>query len=270
MPANAFSGKVAVITGAGGGIGRALAIELANRGARLALSDVNDAGLAETADALRTGAEARCYRVDVSRREAVFSHADEVVRDFGTAHLVINNAGVTVLGTIANTSIEEFEWQLGINLWGVIYGTKAFLPILLEQNAGHIVNLSSVLGLVTTPCQGAYSVSKFGVRGFTECLARELEGTGVKATCVHPGGIRTDIGHKARRVAAAGRREDIVEKLMDTNLVTPPRECARGILDRVARGERRILVGASARSLDTVQRLLPSRYGSVLRTMKGL
>jgi NAD(P)-dependent dehydrogenase (short-subunit alcohol dehydrogenase family) len=270
MPTDNFRGKVAVITGAGGGIGRALATELANRGARLALSDVSDAGLAETAKALPAGTEARCYRVNVADRPVMFAHADEVVRDFGTAHLVINNAGVTVLGTIANTSIEEFEWQLAINLWGVIYGTKAFLPILLAQDEGHIVNLSSVLGLVTTPCQGAYSVSKFGVRGFTECLSRELEGTGVSATCVHPGGIRTDIGHKARKVAKAGPLEEHVQQLAHATMVTTPEACARGILAGVARGRRRVLVGSSARSLDTVQRLLPSRYGSVLNAVKGL
>jgi NAD(P)-dependent dehydrogenase (short-subunit alcohol dehydrogenase family) len=269
MSSSVFRGKVAVITGAGSGIGRALSIQLAEAGARVALSDVNEAGLAETIKQLPAGAEARAYKVDVSRRDAVFAHAADVKRDFGTAHLIINNAGVTLLGTIANASIEEFEWQIGINLWGVIYGTKAFLPMLLAQDEGHIVNMSSVFGIVTIPCQSAYHVSKFGVRGFTECLSRELEGTQVKATCVHPGGIRTEIGHSARKVAKAGPREERIEQLLTSALVTPPEECARGILSGVVRGKRRILVGSSARSLDWIQRLFPARYGAVLKLLKG-
>jgi NAD(P)-dependent dehydrogenase (short-subunit alcohol dehydrogenase family) len=264
-----FTNKVAVITGAGSGIGRALAMQLAAGGARVALSDVNAAGLAETIKQLPVGCEARGYTVDVSKRDAVYAHADDVKRDFGTAHVVINNAGVTLLGTIANTSIEEFEWQVAINLWGVIYGTKAFLPMMLAQDEGHIVNISSVFGIVTTPCQGAYHVSKFAVRGFTECLSRELEGTGVKATCVHPGGIRTEFGHSARMVAKAGPREERIEQMIPAALVTSPEECARGILNGVARGKRRILVGSSARSLDWIQRLFPANYGSVLKLLKG-
>jgi NAD(P)-dependent dehydrogenase (short-subunit alcohol dehydrogenase family) len=270
MNSSSFHGKVAVVTGAGSGIGRALAVELSRAGARLALSDVNGAGLDETIRRLPAGAEARRYLVDVSKRDAVFGHAADVARDFGTAHLVINNAGVTVLGTIENTSIEEFEWQIGINLWGVIYGTKAFLPLLLAQNEGHIVNISSIFGIVTTPCQGAYHVSKFGVRGFTECLARELEGTGVKATCVHPGGIRTDIGHSARKVANFGPREEDVEARLPSELLTPPEACARAILAGVARGKRRLLVGSHARTLDAIQRLFPTGYGIALRALKGL
>jgi NAD(P)-dependent dehydrogenase (short-subunit alcohol dehydrogenase family) len=266
---DAFRDKVAVITGAGGGIGRALAVELARAGARLALSDVNQPGLDETLVCLPGGTDTRGYRVDVARRDAMFAHADDVERDFGATHFVFNNAGVTVLGTIANTSIEEFEWQLAINLWGVIYGTKAFLPMMLARNEGHIVNISSIFGIVTTPCQGAYHVSKFGVRGFTECLARELEGTGVRASCVHPGGIRTEIGHSARKVARFGGREQHVEKLLPSALVTPPGHCARGILAGVARGKRRILVGSSARTLDWVARLFPARYGRVLAALKG-
>ena len=264
-----FHSKVCVVTGAGSGIGRALAAGLADAGARLALSDVNAAGLDETMRSLPAGTHAKSYAVDVSKREEVFAHADHVARDFGAADLVINNAGVAVLGTIENTSIEEFEWQLGINLWGVIYGTKAFLPSMLARNRGHIVNISSVFGIVTTPCQGAYHVSKFGVRGFTECLARELEGTGVKATCVHPGGIRTGIGKVARKVARAGAMEERVEGLLPAALITSPEDCARGILAGVARGKRRVLVGSHARTLDWIARLLPSSYGPVLARVKG-
>ena len=259
-----YRGKVAVVTGAGSGIGRALARQLADAGARLALSDISGEGLAGTMAVLPAGTEARSYRLDVSKRDAVFAHAEEVRRDFGTAHYIFNNAGVTLIGTIAHCSIEEFEWQIGINLWGVIYGTKAFLPMLLAQNEGHVVNFSSVFGLVTVPCQGAYHVSKFGVRGFTECLARELERTGVRATSVHPGGIATAIGAKARFCAAAGAEEARQAKLIPKMLTTPPEDCVRGVLEGVSRGRRRILVGSHCRSSDWLQRLFPEGYGKIL------
>jgi NAD(P)-dependent dehydrogenase (short-subunit alcohol dehydrogenase family) len=139
-----FCDKVAVITGAGSGIGRALAIQLAADGARLALSDVSEAGLAGTVEQLAPRTDVRTYRLDVASREAVFAHAAQVKSDFGTAHLVFNNAGTTLIGTFENQTIEEMRWLLNINLWGVIYGTKAFLPMMLAQREGCIVNLSSV------------------------------------------------------------------------------------------------------------------------------
>src|ERR1041385_4763599 len=149
-----FKDKVAVITGAGSGIGRALAQQLAGQGAPLALSAINRAAVDETLRLLPAGVEARAYTLDVASRQAFFAHADEVLRDFGTAHFVFNNAGATLIGTVAHTSIEEFEWQIGINLWGVVYGTKAFLPALLAQREGCIVNVSSIFGLVSFPAQG--------------------------------------------------------------------------------------------------------------------
>ena len=182
---NPYLGKVAVVTGAGAGIGRELALQLAQRGARLALSDVDMTGLEETRQ-LCNGAEVRPYRVDVSARYEVFAHADAVRQDFGTAHYVFNNAGVSLAASFDHSTIEEIERLLGINLWGVIYGTKAFLPLLLAQREGHIVNMSSIFGLVGVPGQSAYNISKFGVRGLTESLWRELRHTGVKATTVHP------------------------------------------------------------------------------------
>ncbi|MBY0411681.1 MAG: SDR family oxidoreductase [Burkholderiaceae bacterium] len=180
--------KVAVITGAGAGIGRALAVDIAGCGARLALSDLNEAGLEETRQ-LCGSAETRCYKVDVSQRAEVDAFAAQVKHDFGTAHFVFNNAGVTLIATIEHSTIEEIEWQLGINLWGVIFGPKAFLPMMLAQREGHTINVSSIFGLIGFYGQGAYNISKFGVRGLTECLWRELQGTGVSATTVHPGGV---------------------------------------------------------------------------------
>jgi NAD(P)-dependent dehydrogenase (short-subunit alcohol dehydrogenase family) len=263
----AFIGKVVVITGAGSGIGRALAQQFAAKGARLALSDVDACGLQGTAESLPPGADARTYVLDVSSRTAVFAHAEDVRRDFGTAHVVVNNAGTSVVGTVAHLSIEEIEWQLGINLWGVIYGTKAFLPMLLAQREGCIVNLSSVFGLVGFPIQGAYNVSKFGVRGLTECLWSELEGTGVRAVCVHPGGIRTNIEKSARRAKASGKDESAFEGLADKMLTTPPEQCAADILDGVESGKRRILTGNMSSTLFALSRFMPDTYPTLIRAM---
>jgi NAD(P)-dependent dehydrogenase (short-subunit alcohol dehydrogenase family) len=260
-----FAGKVVVVTGAGSGIGRALAQQLAAKGARLALSDFNAASLEETMKSLPAGSDARSYALDVSRREAVFAHAEDVKRDFGTAHFVINNAGATVVGTVAHLSIEEIEWQLGVNLWGVIYGTKVFLPMMLAQREGCIVNISSVFGLVGYPLQSAYNISKFGVRGLTECLWSELEGTGVRAVCVHPGGIRTNIDKVSRRCAASGADEAAFDGMADRMLITPPGKCAADIIAGVERGRKRIITGHLSTTLYWLSRLLPNRYPAVLR-----
>lgn len=264
---NPFTSKVVVITGAGSGIGRSLALQLAARGARLALSDVDAAGLAETLRALPAGSAARGYALDVANRAAVFAHADEVKRDFGAAHFVVNNAGATMVGTIAHLKIEEIEWQLGINLWGVIYGTKAFLPLMLAQREGCIVNISSVFGLVGFPTQGAYNISKFGVRGLTECLWSELDGTGVRAVSVHPGGIRTNIEKAGRRCAGAGAEEARFAALGEKLLTTPPDDCARDIIAGLERGDRRIVTGNKSSTLHWLSRLLPSRYPNILKAL---
>jgi NAD(P)-dependent dehydrogenase (short-subunit alcohol dehydrogenase family) len=265
---NIYQRKVAVITGAGSGIGRALARQLAGHGARLALSDINAAGLAETAK-LCGAAELRTYPLDVSSREQVFAHADDVKRDFGTAHFLFNNAGVTLFATIAEATVEEIEWQVSINLWGVIYGTKAFLPMMLAQREGRIVNLSSVFGLVGGRAQGPYNITKFGVRGLTECLWRELDGTGVTATSVHPGGIRTSISARGRWGVNAGAATKDLEPLFEKILLTPPEVCASDILRGVARGKRRILTGNGARPIDLFSRLLPVRHVRILKALMG-
>lgn len=262
-----FSDKVAVITGAGSGIGRALAIQLAADGARLALSDVNDTGLAETATQLTPGAVVRTYRLDVSSREAVFAHADQIRADFGTAHILFNNAGTNLFSTFEHQTIEEMRWLLDINLWGVIHGTKAFLPMMLAQREGCIVNLSSVFGLVGFPMHSAYNISKFGVRGLTESLWSELEGTGVEAVCVHPGGIKTGFEARSRMSGAAGAREAAMKAKAATLMVTTPADCAMAILTGIRQGKRRIVTGRHAKLLYWLPRILPAGYPRFLKSL---
>jgi NAD(P)-dependent dehydrogenase (short-subunit alcohol dehydrogenase family) len=260
-----FRDKVAVITGAGSGIGRALAIRLAADGARLALSDVDEPAMAGTMKLVGLNGLARAYRLDVSCREAVFEHAERVKADFGTAHLLFNNAGTTLFGTFENQTIEEVRRLLDVNLWGVIYGTKAFLPMMLAQREGCIVTLSSVFGLVGFPTHSAYNISKFGVRGLMECLWSELEGTGVEAICVHPGGIDTGFETRSWMAAAAGPRERTMKSKAATLMVTTPADCASAILEGIRRGKRRIVTGQHAKLLYWLPRLLPASYPRFLR-----
>ncbi|MES2015568.1 MAG: SDR family oxidoreductase [Pseudomonadota bacterium] len=259
-----FKDKVAVVTGAASGIGRALAVGLAARGARLALSDIDAAGLAITLD-MCGKADMVGYHVNVADRAQVLAHAADVERDFGAVHYVFNNAGATLVGTFAHSSLEEIDWQLGINLFGVIYGSKAFLPLMLRQREGCIINISSIFGLVGYPTQSAYNISKFGVRGLTECLWSELEGTGVTAVCVHPGGIRTNIERAGRRVQLADDVEAQFSARADKMLVTPPAQCAEDILRGVEAGRRRILTGHYARTVYWMARLFPNSYPALLK-----
>jgi NAD(P)-dependent dehydrogenase (short-subunit alcohol dehydrogenase family) len=265
---HSLQNNVIVLTGAGSGIGRALALQLAARGARLALSDIDAAALQETAALLPPRCEARLYTLDVSRRDAVFGHAEQVRSDFGCVDVVINNAGVTVIGTVEHLTIEEIEWQLGINLWGVIYGTKAFLPMMLEQRGGCIVNISSIFGLIAYPGQSAYNISKFGVRALTECLWAELEGTGVRALSVHPGGIRTAIGKAARLCAAANEVErKLAADSYEVLLTTPPEDCAAAIVKGIERGKRRVRVGNRSFVAWWLPRLFPDSYPAIVRRL---
>ena len=266
MSTDLFRGKVAVVTGAGSGIGRELALQLATRGARLALSDMNMAGLRETA-ALCGAAEVRCYELNVATRDAVFAHAAEVQRDFGTAHFIFNNAGVTLAATFEHMTPEEMEWLLNIDLYGVIWGSKAFLPMMLAQREGHIVNISSIFGLVGFPCQSAYNIAKFGVRGLNECLWRELEGSGVKAVSVHPGGIKTNFAKAAPFGKFANHLEHDMMAKTDQLLITPVADCVFAILDGIARGRDRIVVGKLSWIASMLPRLLPRGYHAVFKML---
>jgi NAD(P)-dependent dehydrogenase (short-subunit alcohol dehydrogenase family) len=265
-----FSGKVAAITGAGSGIGRALAHELARRGAHLALSDIDEVGLAETvAGCEGQGVKVTSQRLDVVQREAVYAWADQVVADHGRVNLIINNAGVALGALIENMSYEDFEWLMGINFWGVVYGTKAFLPHLKASGEGHIVNLSSVFGLISIPTQSAYNAAKFAVRGFTDALRIELEmeKAPVSCTTIHPGGIKTNIARNARiddSVANLAGGADRAFGDFDKIALTSPAKAARQILTAVERDRRRALIGPDAKVFDLISRMPAGLYQRVL------
>jgi butyryl-CoA dehydrogenase len=265
-----FSGKVAAITGAGSGIGRALALDLAARGAPLAVSDIDEVGLAETvARCEGFGVKVTAQRVDVADRSAMFAWADQVVADHGAVNLIFNNAGVALGATIEAMSYEDFEWLMNINFWGVVHGTKAFLPHLKAAGDGHIVNLSSVFGLISIPSQSAYNSAKFAVRGFTDALRMELdaEKSGVSCTTVHPGGIRTNIAKNARMdESVAPLPGDAVRAAQDFEKVarTTPESAARQILTAVEKNKRRALIGPDAKAIDFVSRLPAGLYQRVL------
>jgi len=202
-----YSGKTAVVTGAASGIGRALVLDLAARGAHVAASDVDKKGLAATVDeAARSGSRVLAYELDVADRGAVLQHAEEVRAEFGDVNLVINNAGVALGATVEQMTWENYDWLMGINLGGVVNGTKAFLPHLIESGDGALVNISSVFGFVGMPTQSAYNAAKFAVRGFTEALRQEMiiARRPVTVHCVHPGGINTNIARNARTSDALG------------------------------------------------------------------
>ncbi|MDE2401554.1 MAG: SDR family NAD(P)-dependent oxidoreductase [Burkholderiales bacterium] len=274
-----FKNKVAAITGAASGMGRTLAVELASRGCNLALSDVNTAELAKTAElASAHGVRVTVAKLDVAQRDEVIAWADQVVRDHGRVNLIFNNAGVSLTATLEAVSIGDFEWIMGINFWGVVYGTQAFLPHLKASGDGHIINTSSLFGLMAVPTQGTYNASKFAVRGYTEALRMELEleGAPVSVTCVHPGGIATNI-------AMAGKIDPSMERITGVTAeaqkrrankminVTTAESAALQILAAVEKNQRRVLVGPDAKFLDKVVRLLGSWYQVlVMRQMKRM
>ena len=258
-----FSQKVAVITGAGSGIGRALALELAKYDCHLALSDVNQLGLQQTRDsvlALNPSVKVHCYELDVSNQDAVTKNALQVLADFGQINLVFNNAGVALSARLDAVSREDFNWLFNINFWGVVNGTEAFLPYLKQSGDGHVINISSVFGLISLPKQGTYNASKFAVRGYTEALRQEMivNGHKVGVSCVHPGGIATDIARNARMDDddRANGMADTFDKVVQTT----PEQAAKTILKGVKKNKRRILVGPDAHLIHFLVRLLGCRY----------
>lgn len=263
---HSLAGKVVVITGAGGGIGRELALLAATQGARLALADWNTETLAETGELVRAvGGEVRCDTVDVSDRAAVAAWAEAVVEQYGVVNVVFNNAGVSMSGDFSELSYEDLDWIIGVNLHGVLHGTKEFLPHLIASGDGVLVNVSSLFGLISMPGQAAYNATKFAVRGFTEAIREEMlvARHPVTVTCVHPGGIKTGISRNGRKTS--GQDAASLDDIFDTRLArTTATRAAEVILDGAMRGRARVLVGGDAHVLNAVGKVLGSRYQDLI------
>ncbi|WP_435771632.1 SDR family NAD(P)-dependent oxidoreductase [Nocardioides sp. SYSU DS0651] len=262
-----LNNKVVVITGAGSGIGRALAVNLAGKGSLLALSDVDEAGLAETVSlATQAGApEVISDRLDVADRAAFAAYAAKVADHFGRVNVVVNNAGVALAGDVTDLTYEDMEWITGINFWGVVHGTKEFLPHLIASGDAHIVNLSSLFGLIAMPGQSAYNATKFAVRGFTEALREEMliAGHKVGVSCVHPGGIKTAIARNAR--VAATEDKKATADLFDKKLARmTPERAAEIIVKGIVKNQARVLVGIDAHALHQMAKLTGSRYEDIV------
>jgi NADP-dependent 3-hydroxy acid dehydrogenase YdfG len=264
-----FVGKVAVITGAGSGIGQALAVELARSGAQLAISDVDTEGLGRTEERVAAiGTPVKTDRLDVTERERFLAYADEVKEHFGVVNQIYNNAGIAFTGDIEVSPFKDIERVMDVDYWGVVNGTKAFLPHLIASGDGHVINVSSVFGLFSVPGQAAYNSAKFAVRGFTEALRQEmiLAGYPVKVTTVHPGGIKTNIARNS--TAAEGLDKNELAELFDKRLAsTSPQRAARIILDAVRKNKARVLVGPDAKALDILVRLTGSGYQRIVSSV---
>ena len=259
--------KVVVITGAGSGIGRALALDLARRGSLLALSDVDEAGLADTvAQAEQTGAvRVRSDRLDVADRDAMARYALDVVQQFGRVNVVINNAGVSLTGDFTDLEYNDIDWIVGVNFWGVLHGTKEFLPHLIASGDGHVVNLSSLFGLISIPGQSIYNATKYAVRGMSEALREEMlvAGHPVGVTSVHPGGIKTAIARNSR--VSAKEDKQATADLFDKKLAKmSPEKAAEIIVNGILKNKARVLVGLDAHALHHMGKLLGSRYQDVV------
>lgn len=257
---SSFTGRVAVVTGAGSGIGRALAVRLAGLGADLALSDVDAGSVEATAQRCEAaGANVRADALDVTEREAVLAYADRIGDHFGTVNQLYNNAGIAHYGEVARESFKDMERVLDVNFWGTVNLTKAFLPRLIASGDGHVVNISSLFGLITYPGQSAYNASKFATRGFTECLRQEmrLARHPVRVTCVYPGGIKTSVARNA--TAAEGLDAAGIARAFDRRLALhSPEMAADTIVEGVHRRRARVLIGAEAKALDLLGRAAPA------------
>ncbi|WP_309650534.1 SDR family NAD(P)-dependent oxidoreductase [Nocardioides sp.] len=259
--------KVVVVTGAGSGIGQALALDLAKRGALLALSDVDEAGRAVTVDLVKgAGAkEVRSDRLDVADRAAFTAYAEVVAAQFGRVNVVINNAGVALAGNFDELTYEDLDWIVGINFWGVVHGTKEFLPHIIASGDGHVVNISSLFGLVSMPGQSAYNATKYAVRGMTEALREEMliAGHKVGVTAVHPGGIKTAIARNAR--VSASEDKAATAKLFDEKLAKmTPERAAEIIVKGILGNKARVLVGLDAHAVHHFAKLTGSRYQDII------
>ncbi len=269
----AIRGAAAAITGAASGIGRALALELAARGCDLALADRDEAGLQTVAAEIAKAHSCKVtiHRIDVGELSEIEAFAQAATANHPGLNILINNAGVAVLGQFNEIDQAQFEWLMNINFWGVVHGTRAFLPHLARQPEAHIVNLSSVFGIIAPPGQTAYSASKFAVRGFSESLRHELQiaASPVRLSVVHPGGIATNIARNSRTGAGISDnkvRSDAIERF-ESAAQTTPQAAARRIIRGIENNELRILIGLDARIIDVLQRLRPANYWAWLRRL---
>lgn len=265
------NGKCAVVTGAGSGIGRALALQLNREGCALYLSDINEETLAETAAMLeRQDLSCDTQRLDVSDRAAFHGWADRVASERDSVDIVINNAGVGLGETVEDMSYENLDWMMGINFWGVVHGTKAFLPLLRKSQQGHLINISSIFGIIAVPTQSAYNSAKFAVRGFTEALRHELKGSTIHVCCVHPGGIETNIARDSRGGDSTAEERDAQFK---QHTRTTAEGAAAQIITALEKKKARLLIGNDAKIVSLIARLFPTRYAQVLKLdklMEGL
>lgn len=269
-----FNGRVAAITGAASGMGRALALALAREGCHLALADKNGPGLLQTVAIIKASTLSPVTMttqvLDVSDREAVQAWASETFVQHGQVNLIFNNAGEALSSTVEGVDYADLEWIVGINFWGVVHGTKAFLPYLKASGDGHVVNTSSVFGLFAQPGMSGYNATKFAVRGFTESLRQELDlqRCGVSATCVHPGGIRTDICRSSRIDANMTgfliHSEQQARADFEKLFITDADKAAKVILQGVRHNKRRVLIGRDAYFLDLLARCLPAAYQALV------
>lgn len=267
----AINGSAAAVTGAASGIGRALAIELARRGCDLAIADRDEAGLAATAAELATsGRKVTTHRVDVSVPAQIHDFAAAATSAHPTLNIVINNAGVALLGQFNEIDQSQFEWVMNINFWGAVHGSRAFLAHLSGRPAAHIVNVSSIFGIIAPPGQTAYCASKFAVRGFSEALRHELAlaKSPVRLSVVHPGGIKTNIVRNSRTgvgVTDNARRAESIERFDTDFAKTTAQAAAATIIAGIEKNAPRILIGSDAKFMDLLQRFRPGTYFSVLR-----
>jgi len=254
------TGKIAVITGAGSGIGRALSQQLNREGCRLLLCDISEQGLTETLQSLdRKDVTAQSRIVDVADKAAMQTWAKDIASEHGHIDIIVNNAGVATGAPVEETKYEDIEWLMGINFWGVVYGTMEFLPLLRKSRQGHLVNISSIFGVVSFPTQSAYNAAKFAVRGYTEALRQEMVGTNVHVCCVHPGGIKTNIVRNARMTDPNADRKES-EANFDKLARTSSESAAAQIIKAIEKRKKRLLVGFDAKIMSVISRLFPVRY----------
>ena len=257
--------KTAAITGAASGIGRATALNLALKGCNIAIADMNESGMNETvAMAEKFNVKVSTHLLDVTDRDAIYQFADDVKETHKNVNIIINNAGVSMTAKVSEMKLEDFQWLMDINFWGVVNGTQAFLPYLEESGDGHIVNISSLFGLLSVPTQSAYNASKFAVRGFTESLRMELDmyKSNVSITSIHPGGIKTNIITNSKVVTKEGifKDKEKAAKILEAQFGTTPEEAAVQIVKGVIKNKRRVLIGKDAVMLDKMQRFFPGFY----------